>query len=263
MLVAVHEFGHYIVGRWCGMKVLRFSVGFGRPIWTRIAGKDQTEYCISAIPLGGYVKFLDEREGPVDPADQGRAFNHRPIPARIAVLLAGPFFNFLFAAIAYWVVFVNGVPTLKPAVGVVQENSYAEAAGLQYGDFIVKVGDRDAADWETALVAILDEMVATGTVPLQLRDSDGRHRAAIIDVGDDAVRLTEPGALFDGLGFRVWQPLARIASLSDGAASAKKVAATKRPQPTIATRSLPPPRPSSTLLAAVQTLPLGRDLVFN
>src|SRR5690606_9013022 len=91
VLVAIHEFGHYLVGRLCGMKVLRFSIGFGKPIWTWIAGRDRTEYCISALPLGGYVKFLDEREGPVEPADEGRAFNHRPVPARIAVLFAGPF----------------------------------------------------------------------------------------------------------------------------------------------------------------------------
>ena len=88
ILVAVHEYGHYIVGRLAGMKVLRFSIGFGRPIWMWIAGKDKTEYCVSAIPLGGYVRFLDSREGPVDPEDEGRAFNHRPISARIVVLLA-------------------------------------------------------------------------------------------------------------------------------------------------------------------------------
>ena len=125
VLVTVHEFGHYIIGRWCGMKVLRFSVGFGKPIWMWLGGKDRTEYCLAAIPLGGYVKFLDEREGPIDPEDEGRAFNHKPISARIAVLLAGPFFNFLFAVIAYWFVFVAGEPALRPAVGVVQEGSYA------------------------------------------------------------------------------------------------------------------------------------------
>ena len=97
VLVAIHEYGHYIVGRWMGMKVLRFSIGFGKPIWSWVRGADKTEYCISAIPLGGYVRFLDEREGPVAPEDEGRAFNHRPIPARIAVLLAGPLFNFMFA----------------------------------------------------------------------------------------------------------------------------------------------------------------------
>ena len=107
VLVAIHEFGHYIVGRWLGMKVLRFSIGFGKPIITWVRGEDRTEYCVSAIPLGGYVRFLDSREGPVEQKDEGRAFDHRPIPSRIAVLLAGPAFNFLFALVAYWVIFVG------------------------------------------------------------------------------------------------------------------------------------------------------------
>ena len=137
VLVAIHEYGHYLVGRWAGMKVLRFSIGFGKPIWSRRAGKDDTEYCIASIPLGGYVKFLDSREGPVAPEDEGRAFNHRPIPHRIAVLIAGPLFNFLFAILAYWVLFMPGVMVLKPAVGEVTVGSYADQAGLQYGDKIV------------------------------------------------------------------------------------------------------------------------------
>ncbi|HSD70578.1 MAG TPA: RIP metalloprotease RseP [Woeseiaceae bacterium] len=221
VLVAVHEYGHFLVGRLCGMKVLRFSIGFGKPVLMRVAGKDRTEYCISAIPLGGYVKFLDEREGPVSAADRGRAFNHRPVPQRIAVLLAGPMFNFLFAVLAYWALFVNGIPTVIPAVGPVQPGSYAEAAGLQYGDRIVKVGDRLAVDWESALVAMLDEMVSTGRVPIELEAEDGFTRQVVIEVGDDASRLTEPGVLFDGLGFRPWQPPAVIGSVDEtGAAKA-------------------------------------------
>ena len=219
ILVAVHEFGHYIVGRWCGMKVLRFSIGFGKPIWMRVAGADRTEYCLSAIPLGGYVKFLDEREGPVDEADQGRAFNHRPVPLRIAVLLAGPLFNFLFAILAYWILFVNGVPTMKPAVGQVLENSYAAEAGLQYGDRILKVEQRDAVDWETALVSMLSAMLSDGRIELLLEDEAGRTRSATIDVGGDAGRLTEPGLLFEGLGFYPWQPPAMVGSLSPGGAA--------------------------------------------
>ena len=82
VLVAIHEYGHYIVGRWTGMKVLRFSIGFGKPIWMRVGGKDRTEYCVSAIPLGGYVRFLDTREGPIPEADEGRAFNQRPVPQK-------------------------------------------------------------------------------------------------------------------------------------------------------------------------------------
>ena len=206
VLVAVHEYGHYIVGRWTGMKVLRFSIGFGRPIWSRIGGKDRTEYCVSAIPLGGYVRFLDTREGPIPEEDEGRAFNQRPIPHRIAVLLAGPAFNFLFAIVAYWALFIYGIPTLVPAVGSVEPESYAAEAGLQQGDRIVAVGDVATADWETALLAMLDHMVSDGRVPLTLEAADGWQRPVSIDVGDDARRLTEPGLLFDGLGFQPFGP---------------------------------------------------------
>ena len=222
VLVAVHEYGHYIVGRWCGMKVLRFSIGFGKPLWMRVGkGPDHTEYCISAIPLGGYVKFLGERYGsgePVDPADEGRAFNHRPVWNRIAVLLAGPFFNFLFAFAAYWILFINGVPTMKPAVGVVEPDSYAAEAGLVFGDRIVSVGGREATDWETALVSMLDQMVGTGEVVLELEEPNGYRRAATMVVGDDASRLTEPGMLFEGLGFEPWQPPAEIATVEEAGA---------------------------------------------
>jgi len=220
ILVAIHEYGHYIVGRWTGMKVLRFSIGFGKPIWTGVRGKDHTEYCVSAIPLGGYVRFLDGREGPVEPEDVGRAFNHRPIPMRIAVLLAGPLFNFLFAIFAYWVLFLNGIPTLQPAVGDVTPESYAARAGLEFGDKIVAVGEVDTADWESTLVNIFDQMVANGRVPLTLEAASGRQRRATITVGEDAARLTEPNMLFDGLGFEPWQPRAIIGELiEDGAAA--------------------------------------------
>ena len=221
VLVAIHEFGHYIVGRWLGMKVLRFSIGFGKPIIMWVRGKDQTEYCVSAIPLGGYVRFLDGREGPVEQKDEGRAFDHRPIPSRIAVLLAGPAFNFLFALIAYWVIFVGGVPTLLPAVGDVEPGSYAARAGLQLGDRIIAVGDTETPDWETTLVAMLDQMVAEGAVPLTLENEDGRQRKATILVGDDASRLTEPGLLFEGLGFFPWRPEAVIAAISEGGAASR------------------------------------------
>ncbi|MEJ2275188.1 MAG: RIP metalloprotease RseP [Woeseiaceae bacterium] len=219
LLVAIHEFGHYIVGRWAGMKVLRFSIGFGKPIWSRRGGKDDTEYCIASIPLGGYVRFLDSREGPVAPEDQGRAFNHRPIAQRIAVLFAGPLFNFLFAILAYWVLFMPGVMVLKPAIGAVEPDSYADRAGLEFGDKITAVDGQEVNDWETALVAILDTMVATGSVPLSIEDQRGSQRRATIEVGSDATRLTEPGVLFDGLGFEIWQPPAVIGGLTAGKAA--------------------------------------------
>ena len=220
VLVAIHEYGHYIVGRMCGMKVLRFSIGFGKPLYTWVGkSPDKTEFCVSAIPLGGYVKFLDEREGPVDPEDQGRAFTHRPVAARIAVLLAGPLFNFLFAIVAYWVLFVNGVPALKPVVGQVEPDSYAAAAGLRFGDRIVAIGDEDSLDWETALLLMIDSMVTDGQIPMRLETGSSSSRVAIIDVGDDSARLTEPGLLFEGLGFSPWQPPALLDQISpEGAA---------------------------------------------
>lgn len=220
ILVAVHEYGHYLVGRWVGMKVLRFSIGFGRPVWTRIAGKDRTEYCISAIPLGGYVRFLDSREGPINAEDEGRAFNQRPIPARLLVLLAGPAFNFIFAIVAYWALLAGGIMVLTPAVGSVTPESYAATAGLRFGDKIVAVGDTDTSDWESTLVAILGEMVSDGRIPLTLESEAGGRRTATIIVGDDRTRLTEPGVLFDGLGFQPWQPPAIVGEITDGGAAA-------------------------------------------
>lgn len=220
VLVAVHEYGHYIVGRWCGMKVLRFSIGFGKPVWTRIgSGSDRTEYCISAIPLGGYVRFLDSREGAIDSRDEGRAFNQRPIPQRIAVLLAGPGFNFLFAIVAYWALFVYGIPTLRPAIGEVEPGSYAADAGLEYGERIIAVGKTETADWESALVAMLDRIVADGAVELRLQQADGGERTAVLDVGNDVASLTEPGMLFEGLGFAPWQPPAVVGEITDDGAA--------------------------------------------
>lgn len=206
VLVAIHEYGHYIVGRWAGMKVLRFSVGFGKPIWTWVKGKDNTEYCISAIPLGGYVRFLDGREGPVAPEDEGRAFNHRPVPARIAVLFAGPLFNFLFAIFAYWLLAMDGVPALRPAIGEIVPDSYAAAAGVETGDQIIAVGDTETESWQQALMAMFDTMVESGTIPMTLEDLEGDRRQAVIQVGDDASRLTEPGLIFEGIGFSPGSP---------------------------------------------------------
>jgi regulator of sigma E protease len=219
ILVAVHEYGHFIVGRWTGMKVLRFSIGFGKPIWTYVGKKDRTEFCISAIPLGGYVRFLDSREGDVSKDDEGRAFDHRPIPARIAVLLAGPLFNFIFAIAAYWLLFAGGVTVSQPAVGTVLPDSYADQAGLEFGDKILAVGGSKTEGWESALFAILGEMVNDGRVPMTLESANGDRREAVINVGGDKTRLTEPGLLFDGLGFQPWQPPSIIGDLPDDGAA--------------------------------------------
>ena len=113
ILIVVHEYGHYIVARWCGVRVLRFSVGFGKPLITKKFAPDGTEWVLAAFPLGGYVKMLDEREGPVEPAELPYAFNSQSIYRRIAIVLAGPVANLILAVLLYWFLFVYGVPGIK------------------------------------------------------------------------------------------------------------------------------------------------------
>ncbi len=230
VLVSIHEFGHFWVARRLGFKVLRFSVGFGRPLlrwqerepgdgrwrFARIPATqplpDQesaaaslssppTEYWLSSIPLGGYVKLLDEREGPVPAQDAHRAFTRRPVPHRIAVLLAGPGFNFLFAIVAYWVMFVSGVPGIKAIIGPVAAGSIAAEAGLLQDQEIVSIGDRDTPTWEAAVLGILDELLGDGVIDMTVREPSGATRRIELDVRGSEAELTEPGALLTGLGF--------------------------------------------------------------
>jgi len=202
VLVSVHEYGHFWVARRLGFKVLRFSIGFGKPLvrW-RGRAPDHVEYWLSAIPLGGYVKMLDEREGPVPEADGDRAFNNRPIFHRIAVLLAGPGFNFLFAIIAYWIMFVSGISAIKPIIGDVTEDSIAASAGLKTDDIIETVGGTPTVPWEQALLAILDELLTDGRIDMTVSAPDGDQRFVELDVRGRESELTEPEALFAGLGF--------------------------------------------------------------
>src|SRR5271170_3200398 len=138
ILVAVHEFGHYWVAKKLGFKVLRFSIGFGKPLAMRVGrDPDRTEYCVAAIPLGGYVKLLDEREGDVAPEELHRSFTRRPILQRVAVLLAGPAMNLLFASLLYAILAMVGTETIKPLVGQVRPDSPAAVAGLERGDLVL------------------------------------------------------------------------------------------------------------------------------
>ena len=221
LLVTIHEFGHYIVGRYCGMKVLRFSVGFGKPIYSKIAGKDQTEYCLSMIPLGGYVQFLDDRNDVIDSEDEGRAFNHRPISSRVAVLLAGPAFNFLFAIFAYFIIFSNGIMTIKPVIGEIVDNSYAAEAGLGYGDRILKIDDQVVDDWESAITSILMTVAHKREIIFQVEKQNKSTQSIVLMIEGDTSLLTEPGALFKGLGFYPWQPPALIGKVLSGGAASK------------------------------------------
>jgi regulator of sigma E protease len=201
ILVAVHEFGHYWVAKKLGFKVLRFSIGFGKPLFTRV-GKDadRTEYCIAAIPLGGYVKLLDEREGEVAASEVHRSFTRRPISHRIAVLLAGPAMNLLFASLLYAILAMVGSEVVKPVIGQVRLDSPAAIAGLQRGDQIVRVGERRVTDTEELQIALIRQFTDNGLVPLTVR-RDGAERSVTLHVTADRRSLTEPGKLLPGLGF--------------------------------------------------------------
>lgn len=216
VLVTVHEFGHYWVARRLGFKVLRFSVGFGKPLLSRVAGPDRTEYVIASIPLGGYVKMLDEREGPVPAADLHRSFTRKPPWQRILVLVAGPACNILFAIVVLWGMFWwTGTDEAKPIVGDIAPSSLAARAGLRSGDEIESVNGAHVVSQRDVVFDLLDAMSTHGDAVLTVRGSDGGTRVADLSVSDTAqrLRLTEPGTrpnesgeLFRGLGFEFAEP---------------------------------------------------------
>lgn len=208
LLVTIHEFGHFWVARRLGFKVLRFSVGFGRPLWKRRAA-DGVEYVVAAIPLGGYVKLLDEREGPVPTEDLPRSFTRKPPWQRIVVLLAGPGFNILFAIVVLWGMFwVNGETEIRPLVGDVAKDSVAEHAGLRSGDEILAINGAPVAGQRDVVFGLLDAMSGSGDAALLVRSSSGASRTDTLAVTNAAARrrLTEPSELFKGLGFEFWEP---------------------------------------------------------
>ena len=218
ILVTVHEFGHFWVARRLGIKVLRFSIGFGKPLWMKTFGTDKTELVVAAIPLGGYVKMLDEREGDVSEAEQHRAFNRQSIGTRVAVVVAGPLSNFLFAILAYWMMFVAGVPGLRPIVGDVVPASFAAEAGFVSGDEILSVGDRPTPTWESAVMALLNAGLSEQPVfDVNVRDSGGRERALQVHL-DRPDKLLEKGGVLKNFGLDVWQPTATIDRLVEGGA---------------------------------------------
>lgn len=170
LLVAVHEFGHFWVARRCGVKVERFSIGFGKAIWRRI-GKDGTEYVLALIPLGGYVKMLDGRVDELKPGEEVQAFNHKSVWARMAIVAAGPMANFLFALFAFWLMFMIGVPSVKPVIDEVRPASIVAAAGIEPGMEIVGVGDEATGDWESVTYALISHL-GDESVRLRLKAAD-------------------------------------------------------------------------------------------
>lgn len=205
VLVVVHEFGHYLAARWVGVKVLRFSVGFGRPLWARRFGKDDTEWAIGAFPLGGYVKMLDEREGEVPASDLARSFNRQPVQRRMAIVAAGPLANFLLAIVVYWGLFWHGTEEFKPILGVPVVASPAAAAGLENGELVLKVAGEAVQTWQEMRWVVLQRAAERDEVDLEVVNP--RHEIAIRRLDVSSVRLAGwEGDALDRLGLALFRP---------------------------------------------------------
>jgi len=202
ILVVVHEFGHYWVARRLGVKVLRFSVGFGRPLWMRRFGSDRTEWVIAAIPLGGYVKMLDENEGRVAARDRKRAFNRQPLWKRSLIVLAGPAFNLLFAVIAYTAVNLVGTEGLRPLVGTVATGSLAEQGGFRAGDEMLRVDEHPVQSWDERRLYLYEKALDRGKVRIAVRDADGLLQERTLDFSSVPASKVGAGLLEREIGLR-------------------------------------------------------------
>lgn len=205
ILIAVHEFGHFWVARKMGVKVLRYSIGFGKPLWSKTSGVDNTEYVIASIPLGGYVKMLDEREGDVADNERHRAFNNQPVSKRFAIVFAGPAFNFIFAFFAYWLMFVIGVTGIKPVVGDVSSNTPAAYAEFRAGEEIVSVNGKTTPIWDVAMQAFLPAMLKHNEVSVEVISNNGLTATRKLDF-TKLKEEVEPDVFFKLIGFYPWRP---------------------------------------------------------
>ncbi len=205
VLVTIHEYGHFWVARRCGVTVLRFSVGFGRPLYSW-HDKQGTEYVIASIPLGGYVKMLDEREGDVPAAELEGAFNRKPVLQRIAVVAAGPLANFALAIVAYWALFLAGESGFAPVIGKVETGSIAEIAGLEPGQEIVAVDGEDTPTWQALSFRLLDRIGDSGTINFSVKypNSDVVYESE--GVLNRWLASEESPDLFRGLGVTMYTP---------------------------------------------------------
>jgi len=213
VLVTFHEFGHYWVARRCGVKVLRFSIGFGKAIWKRI-GRDGTEYWIAAIPLGGYVKMLDAREGEVDPALRDQEFTGKSVWKRIAIVAAGPGFNVIFTIAALWLMFMLGRSDYAPIVTATPDSIAAEA-GIQPGDRILSVNGRQVSTWSDSMDAVGNALLALTPLPLTVRHADGQTRELVLPL--DRLPAGQPiDQYFGKLGLRLAPPPAVAGTVKPG-----------------------------------------------
>ncbi len=220
VLVTVHEFGHFWVARRLGIKVLRFSIGFGKPLWIRRIGPDKMELVIAAIPLGGYVKMLDETEGKVSAKERPRAFNRQSVWKRIAVVVAGPLFNFIFAILAYWLIFATGLDGIKPIVGRVLEGSIAQQAGFRSGDELLVMDGKPVLTWDQRRLHLFEKALDHARVTVDVRDPDGQLQTRVLDLSNFPVQDINAGLVERGIGLIGYfpEPLPVIGALEDGPA---------------------------------------------
>ncbi|MBL6969662.1 MAG: RIP metalloprotease RseP, partial [Gammaproteobacteria bacterium] len=221
ILVTVHEFGHFWVARRVGVKVLRFSVGFGRPLWKRTGQRDGTEYVIAALPLGGYVKMLGEGgDEEVTESEKERSFDNQSLGARAAIVVAGPLFNFVFAVIAFAAVQMIGVSGMKPIIGEVAESSISSSAGLEQGDEIVSVNGNPVRIWQEALEGVLGSAVLGTPIALEVVSSSGLHQQMVLE-NPFGENIPEGPEMLEQLGFSINRPHVppRIGELVSGGAA--------------------------------------------
>jgi regulator of sigma E protease len=173
VLVMIHELGHYWVARLCNVKVLKFSLGFGKAIYVKRFAGGETEWVVSMIPLGGYVKMLDEREGDVAPGEVARAFNRKPVLQRMAIVVAGPVANLLLAIVLYFALFIHGVPGVKPILGDIRPDTPAATAQLHARDTILSVNGQTTPSWQEVRWSLLDLILQQRPANLELRNPEG------------------------------------------------------------------------------------------
>ena len=205
VLIVVHEFGHYLVARWCGVRVLRFSVGFGHPLWQRRFGKDGTEWVIGSFPLGGYVKMLDEREGEVAPGERERAFNRQSVAKRSLIVAAGPAANFVLAIVLYWAVFMHGSEELLPILGTPPAASPAAIAGVVNGEQVRAVDGQAVATWNDLRWTLLQKAASQESADLEVINEQREiavRRLPLQAAGDEGWE----GDALDRLGIRFFRP---------------------------------------------------------
>ena len=205
ILVSFHEFGHFWVARKSGVKVLRFSVGFGKVLWSRQKSPDDTEYAVSAIPLGGYVKMVDEREGPVKAEDLPYAFNRQSLWVRTTIVLAGPVFNIALAVALFWGVLVLGETGLKPVLGTIKPDTLAATSGFVEGEEILAVNDKTTKTWTDAMTTLITmAMDGESSIKVKVKNRADEQTDRIIILSENDIQ--DSAKLYDRLGFQPWQP---------------------------------------------------------